>query len=229
MAAAKVQAWGRPGMIARVDAGLRADAQRMRGLLSTGRASPAAFRAALLAVPATERDGWLDRVFELGELPDDGPELPPGCVPYLPSSVDTLLRMIELAEVRSSDVFVDLGSGLGRALTLLHFVTGASAIGLEVQAALVRGSRELASRLNARGVSVIEGDVVQLVRQVADGSVFFLYCPFSGQRLERLLDELESIARCHQIRVCSLGLTLPTRPWLTPVACSNDLTVYRSL
>lgn len=201
----------------------------MRWLLSTGRANPASFRAALTSVPASERDGWLDRVFGLGELPDDGPELPSGCVPYLPSPVDTLLRAAELAEVRPDDVFVDVGSGLGRAAALMHFLTGAGAIGLEIQPALVRGSRDLASRLNAPRVSVIEGDAAQLAGRIMIGSVFFFYCPFGGERLDRVMDDLEAIARTRRIRVCSVSLPLPSRPWLRPVSWSNDLTVYRSL
>jgi hypothetical protein len=60
----------------------------MRGL-----EDPYLFRDALLRVPPGERDAWLDSIFGLGDLPDDGPDLPRGCVPYLPSSVDTLLRV----------------------------------------------------------------------------------------------------------------------------------------
>src|SRR5262249_12315503 len=160
------------------------------------------------------------------ELPDDGPELPRGCIPYLPSPVDTLLRMVELAEVRSGDVFVDVGSGLGRATALTHFLTGAGAIGIEIQAALARGSRELAVRLNAPRVWVVEGDAVELTGYLTIGSVYFFYCPFGGERLERVLDDLGSIARPRRIRVCSVNLPLPSRPWLTPVCGSDELTVY---
>lgn len=203
-------------------------ADAARKLLSAGLASPATFRAALTRVPPRERDGWLDRVFGLDELPDDGPELPAGCVPYLPCSVDTLLRAVDLAELQADDVFVDLGCGLGRATALAHFLTGAGAIGIEIQPTLVSGARELASRLNASRVTVIEGDAAQLTRHVMTGSVFFLYCPFSGERLGRVVHDLESIARTRKIRVCTVGLTLPWRPWLSPVASVDDLAVYRS-
>src|SRR5689334_6805613 len=104
----------------------------MRAGVTRGRVSPAEFRAALAGVPREERDPWLDEVFGLGELPDDGPDLPPGCVPYLPCAVDTVLRMIEHADVRAEDVFVDVGAGLGRAAALIHVATGAAAIGLEI-------------------------------------------------------------------------------------------------
>jgi SAM-dependent methyltransferase len=203
--------------------------ERLRRSLATGRTTPAAFRAALTSVRAEKRDAWIDHVFGLGELPDDGPELPRSCVPYLPSSVDTLLRMIELAEVRSDDVFVDVGSGLGRATALTHFLTGAGAIGIEIQPVLVRRARELALRLNAPRVAVIEGDAARLTGHVPIGSVYFLYCPFGGERLDRVLEDLASIAKSRRIRVCSVGLPLPPRSWLEPVACSDDLTVYRSV
>ena len=201
----------------------------MRWSLATRRAGPLEFRASLTSLPESERDDWLNQVFGLEVLPLDGPDLPRGCVPYLPSPVDTLLRVIDIAEVRSEDVFVDVGSGLGRATALTHFLTGAGAIGVEIQPALVRSSRELASRLNAERVSVVEGDAAELTGYLAIGSVFFLYCPFSGERLDRVLDDLESIARTRVIRVCSVDLPLPSRSWLTPVSISGGLAVYRSL
>jgi SAM-dependent methyltransferase len=208
---------------------LRESAQRMRLRLSRGVATPAQFRTALMSVPAARRDVWFDLVLGLGELPDDGPELPRACVPYMPCSVEILLRMVDDAKVHSADVFVDIGSGLGRAVLLMQFLTGASAIGLEIQPALVRASRELATSLKTSRISVVEGDAAILTGSMTIGSVFFLYCPFSGERLERALDGLESIARTRQIRVCCVGLPLLSRPWLTLVSpLSGDLAIYRS-
>lgn len=187
------------------------------------------FRAALEAIPRGQRDAWLDAVFGLDDLPPDGPELPRGCVPYLPSSVDTLLRTIALADIQERDVFVDVGSGLGRATAFMHLSTGAGAIGIEVQPALVRGARNLAERLQTDRVVVIEGDAVDLAQYMMTGSVFFLYCPFGGARLERVMAGLESIAKTRAIRVCSVDLPLPSLGWLQPVAASDNLMVYRSV
>ena len=190
--------------------------------------SPPAFRAALTGVPESERDGWVDRVFGLEELPEDSSELPRGCVPYLPCSVNTLLRMVELADVRSGDVFVDIGSGLGRATTLTHLLTGAGAIGVEIQSALVRSARELATRLNLPRVTTIEGDAAKFSGYIATGSVFFLYAPFGGDRVNQFLDDIEWMAKIRRVRVCSVSSPLPSRSWLTPVGFADDLTVYRS-
>ncbi|HEX5751757.1 MAG TPA: hypothetical protein VFZ09_36395 [Archangium sp.] len=207
----------------------RESAEWIRSLLSNAQVTPAVFRTALTSVPPSERDAWLDQVLGLDSLAEDGPELPTGCVPYLPCPVDVLLRIVECAGVQASDVFVDVGSGVGRAAALVHLLTGASAIGIEIQPALVHTSRELAARWSALRFSPIQGDAAVLTGHITLGSIFFLYCPFSGERLETVLDGLEAIARTRPIRVCCVDLPLPPRPWLTFVSPpSGDLTVYRS-
>jgi SAM-dependent methyltransferase len=213
-----------------VEALHRTSAERARTSIQRGLHEVARFRAELLAVPASARDAWLDLVLGLDELPDDGPALPPGCVPYLPCAVDTLLRMVDQAQLRDSDVFVDVGSGVGRAAALVHLLTGASAIGIEIQPALAHMARELAARLLlADRVPCIEGDAADLTRFMMIGSVFFFYCPFSGERLAKVLDDLEAIARTRMLRVCSVDLPLPSREWLVRDAePSGELAIYRS-
>jgi hypothetical protein len=207
----------------------RRSAETTRWLIQQGLQDPTTFRASLLNVPPAVRDQWVDSVLGIGELPDDGPELPRGCVPYLPCSVDVLLRIVDQAPIRGSDVFVDVGSGLGRAAMLVHLLTGAGAIGLEVQPALVRASRGLASRLRLSRVSCLDGDATRLTGFITIGSVFFLYCPFGGDRLAKLLADLESIARTRTLRICSVDLPLPACPWLTIQGQhSGNLAIYRS-
>jgi len=206
-----------------------ASADLTRSLIFTTHTTPASLRAAITSVPSAERDAWLDRVLELENLPDDGPDLPRDCVPYVPCSVNALLRIVEHAGVQPSDVFVDVGSGLGRAAALVHLLTGAPAIGLEIQGALVRASRELTTRMMLSHLSFVEGDAAQLTGFIVIGSVFFLYCPFSGERLNRVLAELEPIARTKPIRVCCVNLPLPPCAWLTLASQpSSDVAIYRS-
>jgi SAM-dependent methyltransferase len=212
-----------------VDRSHRDSAERMRASIERGVRDPASFRTALLGVPPTDRDEWLDRVLRLGELPEDDPQLPSGCVPYLPSSVDALLRVVEQAPVRATDVFVDVGAGLGRAGAFLHLITGASVIGLEIQPRLVLASRELAARLLVPQMSCVQGDAANLAPYITIGSIFFLYCPFSGDRLAKLVAGLEPIARTRTIRVCCVDLPIPPCPWLIPEPpFAPDLAVYRS-
>lgn len=207
----------------------RAEAEQLRGLLERGPVAPAALRSALLSVPASERDVWLDVAFGLEEVSADGPQLPAGCTPYLPCSVDAVLRAVEHARLCASDVFVDIGSGVGRAALLAQLLTGASAMGIEIQPQLAAASRALARRLNVAHFTALVGDAAQLIDSVAEGTVFFLYCPFGGERLERLLDGLGSIAQARPIRVCGVQLPPLERPWLTPLPLpEGELAVYRS-
>jgi len=212
-----------------MDPSVHADALAARARVVAGALPPAEFRRRLLAVPAPQRDTWLDLVLGIDGVPEDSAELPRGCVPYLPCSVDVLLRMIEAAGVGERDVFVDVGAGLGRSLLLTHLLTRATALGIEVQSHLARAARALAAGLNLSRCSIDDGDASALTGSLAGGSVFFLYCPFSGQRLETLLDALESVASSREIRICTVDLPLPPRSWLTRRELPwGDLAMYRS-
>ena len=195
------------------------DPQALRALVLERKATPALVRSALNTIPSRDRDGWVDRLLELDEVADDGPALPRGGVAYLPCAIDSVLRAIDLAGVTDTDLFVDVGSGVGRVTPLVHLLTGASTFGLEVQPHLVDASRALANRLGLERVKTREGDA-----RLDEGTVFFLYCPFSGDRLNTFLDELERVRR--PLRLCCVDLPIPARPWLSLLAESQDVTVF---
>jgi hypothetical protein len=78
-------------------------------------------------------------------------------------------------------------------------------------------------------VRCIEGDAATVAAFMVVGSVFFFYCPFSGARLAKVLDDLEPIARTRELRVCCVCLPLPPRPWLAREPGSEgELEIYRS-
>ncbi len=205
------------------------DPTRVRERLRAGAAGPSVFRAALADVPVEERDAWFDAVCGIEGVPDDEPELPTGCVPYLPCPVATLLDMIEQAEIGDADVFVDVGAGLGRATAFTHLLTGAACIGLEIQPGLVRAARRLATGSNLSRCTMIEGDAAELGGHIAIGTVFLLYCPFGGERLTSVLRGLEQLARTRPIRICCVDLPLPPCSWLVQLPTrSPELAVHRS-
>ena len=214
----------------KMDERMREQVAEVRASIRAGRLAPSQLRGALAALPLTVRDAWLDGVLELGSPPEDGPELPVGGVPYVPCAVHVLQRLVEQARVLPADVFVDIGAGVGRAATLVHLLTGAPSIGIEVQTGLIQAARQLSKRLGLSQVSFVAGDACERPEALARGSVFLLYCPFSGARLRRLLEQLEAIARARTLRVGCVDLPLPPCPWLAPIGAQNgDLVVYRSL
>jgi hypothetical protein len=75
----------------------------------------------------------------------------------------------------------------------------------------------------------VQGDAADLAARMAIGSIFFLYCPFSGGRMARLLAGLEQVARTRTIRLCCLDVPIPPCPWLVAEPpFGEDLAVYRS-
>lgn len=201
---------------------------RVREAVFERRLTAAEFREALGAVSTRDRDVWVNALFGCEDIPDDGPDLPRGCVPYLPCSVDTLLSLVERLELHERDVFVDVGAGVGRAALFVHLASGAGAMGIEIQSQLVDTAWSLASNLAVERFGFIRGDAVALTGYLMVGTVFFLYCPFSGQRLEQLLDELEAVALTRRIRICAVDMSLPPRPWLTPLFGFGSVQVFES-
>jgi hypothetical protein len=56
-----------------------------------------------------------------------------------------------------------------------------------------------------------------------------LHCPFSGERLAKVIAHLEAIARTKTIRVCCVDLPLSPCSWLSlERQLSADLAIYRS-
>lgn len=176
-----------------------------------------AFRDDLLRLDPRSRDAWVDRVLGTGDVGEDGTDLPRGCVPYLPSPVDAILRLVDRAAIGPEDTFVDVGSGLGRATMLVHLLTGALAIGLEVQADLAHEARRRAGVLGLDRVRTLHGDAADLVPRLSAASVFFFYSPFGGERMDRVVASLELLARARPLRLCFLDTPPPGVPWL--VSC----------
>jgi hypothetical protein len=213
-----------------VQSALRQAAHAVRAQLLSGQLTPASFQAQLTDIPRRERDQWLDLLWGFDEIPDDGPELPRGCAPYLPCPVATVLEAVRGANLSSDDVFVDLGSGAGRTTLLANLLTGAACVGLEIQRGLVQAARERAEQLNLDRLRFVEGDAAELLRSIRIGTVFFLYSPFDRNRVDRVLDDLEVIARTRPIRICCVQMPAIERPWFVRVSSSSvELDIYRSM
>ena len=68
--------------------------------------------------------------------------------------------MLQLAHVGASDVVYDLGSGDGRIVVLAAQKYGATAVGIEIDPALVEGARQVAREGEVIDqVTFIEGDL----------------------------------------------------------------------
>jgi predicted RNA methylase len=207
---------------------LHLTARAARAAIATGTLRGSAFLDQLLAVPFLERDAWVNAVLEIDDLPEDAKDLPPESVPYLPCGVDEIVTMARDLPLIAEQVFVDLGSGLGRVSILAHLLSGARTAGLELQEHLVANAN---ARCTALGLSDAVSFTVANVAEATglEGTVFFLYAPFSGQMLRNTLKRLEEAARRRPIVICAVGLELNDVPWLSARKTSSvALTLYDS-
>ena len=150
------------------------------------------------------------------EEPDDGhAQREPEMVFYQPTPARHIFSLIGLTALTASDVLVDLGSGLGHVPLLVSICTRASSIGIELEAAYVERARQCAQTLNLDRVRFIQQDA--RVADLSSGTVFYLYTPFTGSILGRVLNLLRREAAGRRIRVCTYGpctSAIAEEPWL---------------
>lgn len=112
--------------------------------------------------------------------------------PYIPSTRQNVDEMLRLADVKPADVVFDLGSGDGRVVISAARDWGARGVGIDINAKLVRESREEARRQGVGDrVTFREGDV--FAADLSGATVVTMYLLTSlVQRLEgKLLADLK--------------------------------------
>jgi SAM-dependent methyltransferase len=168
----------------------------------------------LASLPADARDEALERRLGIRDAFVGASPAGDHLLPYHPSGVAPIVHAALDVPITPDDVVIDLGSGAGKVILLTRLLTGATARGVELQAPLVDRARRSARDLGI-DVSFIEADA--RTADVEDGTVFYLYTPFTGPVLAEVLVRLHAIATRRAIVLCALGVDLARlAPWLTP-------------
>jgi len=126
-----------------------------------------------------------------------------------------ILDMIDHVPVRPDDVFYDIGSGLGHVVMLVAWLTGIQAKGVEIDPGYCQKARRFAAELGVENVQFVGVDARTAGYQ--DGTIFFMFTPFTGQMLQAVLSRLETEARERPITLCTYGtvtLDVAQQPWL---------------
>jgi hypothetical protein len=201
--------WYRPALL---DPPLQIRARRARLEVASGKLRGQGLLDLLRAIPERDRDDFVDVLLGIdGPIPHDMPYLPRGAVPYLPCAIDDVIAMVTEVPLREDDELVDLGSGLGRVAIVAHLLSGARARGVEIQGHLYRGAQAVARDLRLPGVSFVRANAAEVA---LDGSVFFLYAPFNGELMTRVLESIHEVAERRRVVVCSVGVEFPEEGWL---------------
>ena len=153
--------------------------------------------------------------------------------------------VLELARyVGPGDVFIDLGAGLGQVVLLVHLLTGAAGRGLEIEPAFCRYARDCATGLGLSQafdpgavpgetpdtVSFIEGDA----RFVGynEGTVFFMYTPFTGELLATVFELMRREAVSRSFTLVTYGPCTrhaARQSWLRAVDPADAFCVFRAV
>lgn len=160
-------------------------------------------------------DVFINKPLSLQEIPEETLIREPGMVFYQKTPARIVLEIVGLGKIGPNDVFFDLGSGLGQVAILVNLVSGAKCIGIEYEPAFCDYASRCAAELNLSEVEFINTDAREA--GYSKGTVFFLYTPFEGEILLKVLAMLQRESLTKPIKVFTYG------PCSSVVACQKWL------
>jgi hypothetical protein len=177
-------------------------------------------------------DALLDGVLQFQEPGSDIAALAPEMVFYQPTPARHIFDLIHRLELDENDVLIDLGSGLGHVPLLAAICTQARCVGVELEAAYVASAQQSASALHLANARFIAQDVRSA--DLSEGTVFYLYTPFTGMLWRSVLDRLQREAAKRPLRICTLGpctSLAAEEPWLKTSGYlhADRIAVFRSI
>jgi len=155
--------------------------------------------------------------------------------PYQGTPYEFIRQFLKELNLSESDVLYDLGCGYGRIPLYGAMTTPAQYRGIEIVPERVAEAYEVKSKFKLDNVKFRQGNVLE--QNYADGSVFFLFNPFTHETLEKVGEQLKELARTKKIRVVSLGPStsyFQSQDWLRPVESGSkerpwSLTIFESV
>ncbi len=124
--------------------------------------------------------------------------------PYYPTPAFVVEKMLKLGELKAGEKMYDLGSGDGRIVIMAAKEFKARAVGVEIDADLVKQSRSRLERMGLGKIaSITQGDILKQDYSSADLITVYLL-PTSNEKVRPILEEqLKKGARivCHDFDI----------------------------
>ena len=112
--------------------------------------------------------------------------------PFVPTPMNVVVEMLELAEVSPQDTVYDLGSGDGRLPITAAHLHGAHGVGVELDSALVAKSRRNVREVGVdRQVRFIRGDLFEVNLESATVVTLYLFPEVNERLRPKLFRQLE--------------------------------------
>ncbi len=121
---------------------------------------------------------------------------PQKLAPYVSSPQPIVVKMLEIAGLKSGETLFDLGCGDGRIVATAAKEFGAKAVGVELSPTLAKRAREAVESLGLQQhVQIIEGDMMGVDLARADVVALYLLTEANEQLRPKLEKELKPGAR----------------------------------
>ena len=152
-------------------------------------------------------------------------------VSYQPTPARHIFDLIRRTALTDRDFLIDLGSGLGHLPLMASICTRASCTGIELEPSYVACARKSARSLNLNHVRFVQGDA--RAADLSDGTIFYLYTPFTGAILRDVLNSLQQEAVRREIRICTFGpctRVVADEQWLSAIEAleTDRIAIFRS-
>ena len=164
-------------------------------------------------------DLFINGLFPPLTTPEQTKELEPEMVFYQKTPARIVFELVEKCHFKKEDVFFDLGSGLGQVAILVNLLAGIKARGVEFEPAFCDYAKDFAAAFNLVNVEFINADARKA--DYSEGTVFFMYTPFSGEMLQEVLVILKRESLSRKIKIITYG------PCTNDVALQNWLNCVR--
>jgi hypothetical protein len=176
-------------------------------------------------------DELISGVLQFEEPSADVIHLESEMVAYQPTPARHIFDLIARTALTEQDSLVDLGSGLGHVALMVSICTSANCTGIELEPSYVDCARKAACSLNVKNARFIQGDA--RAANLSDGTVFYLYTPFSGAILRDVLNSLRQEAVTREIRICTFGpctQVVAEEQWLSATGPleTDKIAIFRS-
>ena len=148
-------------------------------------------------------DLFINGILSHQPFPEPTKPLEPEMVFYQKTPARVVFDMADKAELRSGDVFFDIGSGLGQVVILTNLISNAQARGVEYEPAYCNYAAACAQQLSLPEVEFINSEAQNA--DYSKGTVFFMYTPFNGKMMEAVLEALKKRSKKKVIKVFTYG------------------------
>ncbi|MDX1608090.1 MAG: methyltransferase domain-containing protein [Candidatus Spechtbacterales bacterium] len=134
---------------------------------------------------------------------------------HAPTHYSKIQMMLNILRPDKNDVFYDLGSGYGRVVLYTALMTRAQCFGVELIEDRLQKGREAARKLKLKNAEFLSGNVLDQNLNIAN--IFFLFNPFKGSVLTKVVEKLKDISDEKKITVIIWGgreMFFTNRNWL---------------